>query len=319
MHAVQTMAYVDEVPWHGLGNRLAPCQPIETWAHQAGMDWQIKETEVCFVADGRPGIVKAFPGQKVLYRSDTKQPLSVVSDRYQTVQPSEILEFYRDLTDLGGFELETAGVLKGGRKFWALAKTGHAARLRGSDPVQGYLLLATACDGTLATTAQFTSIRVVCANTLHIALKDGRGTVKVPHSTQFNAQAVKERLGIAVSSWDGFMLRMKALAECKVTDAQAEAFLRKVLTPPQPVQPWGQVVSGERAIKAAYELYAGKGRGSRLPSAQGTAWGLVNSITEFIDHHRRARSVDHRLDAAWFGLGAATKLRAWDEALSLLS
>src|SRR3546814_20756798 len=118
--------------------------------------------------------MSAFPEQKVLYRSDTKAPLAVVSKRFQVVQPGEILEFYRDLTEVGGFELETAGVLRGGRKFWALARTGQSVSLKGRDRVDGYLLLATACDGTLATTAQFTSVRVVCNNTLSIALGDNQ-------------------------------------------------------------------------------------------------------------------------------------------------
>ena len=78
----------------------------------------------------------------------------MVSGRFQVVQPSEILEFYRDLVSLGGFELETAGVLKEGRKLWALAKTGQSVSLKGNDRVKGYLLLATACDGTLATRAR---------------------------------------------------------------------------------------------------------------------------------------------------------------------
>jgi phage/plasmid-like protein (TIGR03299 family) len=95
-----------------------------------------------------------------------------VSQRFQEVQPMEILHFYRDLTEQSGFELETAGVLKGGKKFWALARTGQSSALKGKDVSNGYILLATACDGTLATTAQFTSIRVVCNNTLAIALKD---------------------------------------------------------------------------------------------------------------------------------------------------
>jgi hypothetical protein len=60
---------------------------------------------------------------RAAYRSDTKAALSVVSSRYQVVQPKEILEFYRDLTEISGFELETAGVLKEGKKIWALAKT----------------------------------------------------------------------------------------------------------------------------------------------------------------------------------------------------
>lgn len=321
MHLVQSMAYVNETPWHGLGNQLAANQPLEVWAQRAGMNFRIEETEVRFVsgsAGSNLGSIHAFPEQKVLYRSDTKMPLSVVSSRYNVVQPFEILEFYRDLVEVGGYQLETAGVLKDGKKLWALARTGQSASLKGKDTVNGYLLLATACDGSLATTAQFTSVRVVCNNTLAIALGDSTGAVKVPHRSQFDAQAVKRQLGIAISSWDGFMARMKALSDCKVNDAAAETFFRRVLTYPvgsgQPVP-----ATNDSAIKAVQSLYVGKGMGATLASASGTAWGLVNSITEFVDHHRRARSDDNRTDSAWFGTGAALKQKAWDEAVKMIA
>lgn len=320
MHLVQSMAYIGQEPWHGLGNKLTPKQPIEVWADRAGMNWTIESSEVRYVT-GSSGIgaIHAFPEQKVLYRSDTKSALSVVSARYHVVQPREILEFYRDLTEVGGFELETAGVLKEGRKFWALAKTGQSALLKGKDKIGGYLLLATACDGTLATTAQFTSVRVVCNNTLQIALGDSTGAVKVPHRSQFDAQAVKRQLGIAISSWDAFMARTKALSERKVSDAAADAFLRRVLTySTTNVADRDAIAVNERAIKAVGQLYGGRGKGADLASASGTAWGLLNAVTEYVDHHRRARSDDHRRDAAWFGSGATLKARAWDEALKLV-
>lgn len=322
MHLISSMAYTGEQPWHGLGNQLAPKQSLEAWARAAGMDWSIEEAEVRFVAAGNRnlGSIHPFPEQKVLYRSDTKAPLSVVSARYQVVQPSEILEFYRDLTEVGGFQLETAGVLKEGRKLWALARTGQSATLKGKDEVNGYLLLATACDGSLATTAQFTSVRVVCNNTLQIALGDSSGAIKVPHRSQFDARAVKRQLGIAISSWDAFMARTKALAERKVPDSAAEMFFRRVLTyHTANLADRDTVAVNERAIKAVAQLYAGRGKGADLASASGTAWGLVNAITEFTDHHRRARSDDHRRDAAWFGAGATLKQRAWDEAMKLIA
>lgn len=322
MHLISDMAFVGETPWHGLGNPLHPNQPLDVWAKQAGMDWSINEAEVRFVSGmaGSPlGSIQAFPEQKVLFRSDTQTPLSVVSRRFQVVQPAEIIEFYRDLTEVGGFELETAGVLKAGRKFWALARTGQSALLKGRDRVNGYLLLATACDGTLATTAQFTSIRVVCNNTLAIALRDSSGAVKVPHRSQFDAQSVKRQLGITISSWDGFMTRMKALSECKVNDAVAQTFFRRVLTYQTTSAGPTEGATNNSAIKAAQGLFRGHGKGADLASAAGTAWGLLNSVTEFVDHHRRARSTGHRLDAAWFGHGASIKQKAWGEALKLIA
>lgn len=315
-HLVQQMAYVGETPWHGLGNQLVPKQPLEVWAQQAGMAFQILETPVRYMAEsaGMLGSIMTFGDQKVLYRSDTKAALSVVSNRFQVVQPREILEFYRDLTELSGFELETAGVLKEGRKVWALARTGQSASLKGNDTVNGYLLLATACDGTLATTAQFTSIRVVCNNTLAIALANGGQAVKVPHSTSFDAQLVKQQLGVSVSSWDSFMYRMRTLSERKVKSHEAMNFFLRVFTDPEST---ATGLTNERAIKAVQALYDGQGQGAELSSAKGTAWGLLNSVTEFVDHQRRARSQDYRLDSAWFGQGAVIKKKALDEALKM--
>ena len=316
MHLVETMAYAGDKPWHGLGNKLATPQPIEMWKRQAGMDWMIEESEVRYITGNHTvGAIHSFPEQKVLYRSDTKRPLAVVSKRFQVVQPEEVLEFYRDLTEHAGFELETAGVLKEGRKFWALARTGQSATLKGKDQVNGYLLLATACDGSLATTAQFTSVRVVCNNTLQIALGDNRGAVKVPHRSAFDAEAVKQQLGITVAPWSRFVTRMKDLVACPVDPDSVEGLLRRVLVyPGQAGQP---PVVNEQAVSSVRALYDGGGRGAELASSRGTAWGLLNSVTEYVDHHRRARSDDHRREAAWFGQGATFKQRAWDELVQL--
>lgn len=312
MHLVETMAYAGQRPWHGLGNKLAAGQSIEHWRQSAGMDWAIEESDVRFIT-GKDGIgsLHVFPDQKVLYRSDTKRPLAVVSKRFQVVQPGAILEFYRDLTEAGGFELETAGVLAAGRKVWALARTGQSAVLKGRDQVDGYLLLATACDGTLATTAQFTSIRVVCNNTLKIAVGENRGAIKVPHRSQFDPDAIKRQLGLTVEPWTRFVAKMKDLVACPMDPDSVEGLLRRVLVYPG-AQGQAPVVN-EQAVRAARALYDGGGKGAALASSRGTAWGLLNSITEYVDHHRRAQNEDHRRNAAWFGQGAQLKQRAWDE------
>ncbi len=253
----------------------------------------------------------------MLYRSDTKAPLSVVSNRYQVVQPREVLEFYRDLTEVSGYELETAGVLKGGRKFWALARTGQGTALKGNDQVNGYLLLATSCDGTLATTATPTTVRVVCNNTLTIALDGTTRAIKVPHNTRFDQQAVKKQLGIAVSQWDAFMHRMRMLSERKFQWHEAMGFFMSVLCDASPSSPLPTVLPNERALRKVQCLYEGQGRGSTLESAQGTVWGLLNAVTEYVDHERRARSNEYRMDSAWFGQGAQIKQRALEAALQL--
>ena len=346
-HQVETMAFVGQTPWHGLGNQLTRNQPLEVWAQQAGMDWRIESSNVSYMTKNERGqnIIMPYEDQRVLYRSDTHAPLSVVSQRYQEVQPKEILEFYRDLTEQSGFELETAGVLKGGRKFWALARTGQSAALKSKDVSNGYILLATACDGTLATTAQFTSIRVVCNNTLAIALRgqnSSAGVVKVPHSTKFDAEKIKQQLGISVRAWDEHMYEMKQLSQRKVTQQEAAAyfdavfnntnlsiaeqddsiiqFYRNVATPKQinSSRADNKTEPNGRAMSKVMTMFNGHGRGAELASAKDTAYGLLCSITEFADHERRAISTDHRMDSAWFGAGANLKQRGLEQALRMV-
>ena len=341
-HQIEKMAYVGDTPWHGLGNQLTQNQPIEIWAQQAGMDWRIESSNVSYMAKNERGqsIIMPYEEQRVLYRSDTHAPLSVVSQRYQEVQPMEILEFYRDLTEQSGFELETAGVLKGGKKFWALARTGQSTALKGKDVSNGYILLATACDGTLATTAQFTNIRVVCNNTLAIALRgqsSSAGVVKVPHSTKFDADKVKQQLGISVRAWDEHMYEMKQLSQRKVTQGEAAAFFDAVFNNTSMsvadqeeniIQFYRNIATANpakeksepngRAMTKVMDMFNGQGRGAELSSAKDTAYGLLCSITEFADHERRAMSTDHRLDSAWFGAGAALKQRGLEQALRLV-
>lgn len=317
-HLVEQMAYIGPTPWHGLGRQIESGLPIEDWIHHAGMAWNINETPVRFITGQHEhlGEIKTLPSKKVLYRSDTHEPLSVVGQSFKVVQPHEILEFYRDLTEQSGFELETAGVLKGGRKLWALAKTGQSTELKDHDITRGYVLLATACDGSMATTAQFTSIRVVCNNTLSVAMSDSEGAIKVPHRSTFNADAVKKRLGISVSSWDEFMYRMKLLSERRVSTQESLDFLQRVL-----IEPETQVLtrSNQRNLTTTFNLFEGRGMGANLSTARGTAYGLLNSVTQFVDYERRARNQDNRLDSAWFGQGSAIKGLALNEAMRMIA
>ncbi len=333
-HLIETMAYAGQTPWHGLGEHLPEQQPLEVWAEAAGMNWQIQESPVHYAIDNplNVSMFGTFDEQKVLYRSDTNTALSVVSNRYQVVQPMEVLEFYRDLTEQAGFELETAGVLKGGRKFWALAKTGHSTALKGNDVVNGYLLLATSCDGSLATVAMPTTVRVVCNNTLSIAVNNSENAVKVSHRSVFDADAVKKRLGVAVSHWDQFMYEMKVLSERKVSTKEANAYFETLLTQTTPQSsestPSGlrllkpstkPIIPNERAYKKLQAMYGGQGRGAELTAAKNTAWGLLCAVTEFVDHERQARSTENRLDSAWFGNGAQMKQQALEKALQLVA
>ncbi|MCC5888652.1 MAG: DUF932 domain-containing protein, partial [Gammaproteobacteria bacterium] len=107
------------------------------------------------------------------------------------------------------------------------------------------------------------------------------------------------------------------LAARKVSATEAQAFFRDVICKTD--EPVGErcKLPNHRALQRVHQLYGGAGRGSELATAKGTAWGLLNAVTEFVDHERRSRSSDYRLDSAWFGQGAQLKSEALEAALAL--
>jgi phage/plasmid-like protein (TIGR03299 family) len=309
------IAYVGEKPWHGLGEKLPAGQSIEKWLEAARLDWELKRLPVQYLVDGTH---RTMEDRFVLARSDTHEPLSILSSDYQIVQPREVLEFYRDLMKDYGYTLETAGALDHGRKVWALARTGvtEAPDSRGEDKIAAYVLLATSCDKTLATTAAFTSIRVVCRNTLFFAMEDvnkkRRPQVKVPHSFYFDAAQVKKELGLMDPAWKGFLAKVRKMTAYRMETEQAASFFRSLLLQKED-KPLSRTAERERQTLTALFRSA---PGQEFATAKGTLWGAVSAVTYYVDHVRSGAG--DRLDGAWFGAGYALKERAWTKADSLI-
>jgi phage/plasmid-like protein (TIGR03299 family) len=311
------MAYVGATPWHGLGARLEANADRDTWAIAASMDWRIHRATVRYPTGYNQGADswREMTGQEVLLRSDTKDALAVVSSKFKLVQPREILDFMCELTEGAGFEMETAGTLDGGRKFWALAKIGAEAVIKDKqDRVGGYLLLATACDGSMATVGKRTTVRVVCQNTINAALR-GRADAKVSHRSTFDPEAMRDELGISREEFHAWAASMRLLAGERVNHDRAGRVLFEALTGQSFLKATADQVKEcqeKAAFKKMMALFEGDGRGARLDGVAGTAWGLLNSCTEFVDHHVRATSQDNRLQSAWFGPGEKMKAKVLD-------
>lgn len=329
------MAYVGQTPWHGLGQKVTQGAPIETWMQEAGFDWKAVKADVLYRPEGVTSPL-TMPGSSVIYRDDSQTPLAVVGSDYQIVQPREVLEFFRDLTESGGWHIHTAGILREGRKLWALARNHTEGFVgQGHDKVRGNLLMATSLDGSMKTHCGMTAIRVVCANTVRAALSaDGHNMVKVSHRSVFDADAVKAELGLARESFELFMQRARKLAESPVGQDLARDVLRELFGKPtileaEPVKVAAGTIDGSefkqllarpvstpkvrenRNVSAALELFNGAGMGADMPTAQGTAWGLLNAVTQHVDH-AMGRGPNTRLDSAWFGKGADLKTKAME-------
>lgn len=307
------MAFIGETPWHGLGARMEPNEDLDLWRIRAGLNWQAVKTPALFNAGDD---TLTAEGLNVLFRDDTRAALSVVSDGYQVVQPRDVIEFYRDLTERHGFTMETAGSLKGGRVVWALARTSDEMRICGNDVVKGYLLLSTSYDGSLATTGRFTTVRVVCNNTL-TAAHNSKPQVSVNHRTLFDMDAAKVKLGVG-DAFKIFQMEAQAMAEKPVTTKQAiEFFLEVYHSMKAEAIVTAQQEKTTDATIARLAHHFKNGPGASMRSAQDTVWGLLNAVTYDIDHAAKARSRDNRLASAWFGNGERLKNKARELALEL--
>lgn len=271
--------------WHGFGTQTTPGASLEDWKRDAGLDWEAFESPVIYQVGLEQKMVS---DKKVLYRSDTKESLSVVGTGYKIVQPAEIVDFFDELMTLHGLKMSTMGSLDGGRRFWAMADLGKDFETVRGDKIRGNFFVATSMDGTLSTVAKTTSTRICCANTLTVALGENtKNIIKTSHRSVWDAKQVKIDLGLIDSGWSTFAENMKRLASVKMSDSDVDSYLANRFydkTKNSDEQTWGAVKT-VNGIKALFKAGIG------AEYAPNTAYNLLNAVTEFTDHYG-VRKVD---------------------------
>lgn len=292
------MAYTGETPWHGLGQKLEANASLDDWAKASGLDYTLSATPV---TNGPITVV----GKQIIYREDKMEGLSVVSGRYKVVQPIEVLDFFKRYVN-GVAQIETAGVLFGGRRYWAMARLEGEINIAG-DITRPYLLMASSCDGSLTTQARLTSVRVVCNNTLQMSQR-GAADVTLRHTSVFDAEDMGNKLEIMHQNLASQSDMLKTLASVQLTEARSREFMAKL---------FGTTTDNlNRQATRILELYTGQGIGSELESSKNTAYGLLQAATQYYDWEGGNKQ-DNRLQHAWFGAGADFKARIADDLLLL--
>jgi phage/plasmid-like protein (TIGR03299 family) len=294
--------------WHGLGQLMTTGASIEDWQREAGMDYKVQRSVIRYATErdiATPDQFRTVDDKHVLFRSDTGAPLGVVSDSYKVVQPMEVLEFFRDWAEQGGLTIESAGVLFGGRRYFATAKLADAVSIDGGrDTVVPYALLSTSADGSLATECRWTTVRTVCNNTLTMARK-GAAAFKVSHRSVFVAEDARMAVESAHEEFGAFMTAARYLSTVKVDQEWAEHHTVQLL-----MKTNEEVTRASAGFNRIMGLFNGAGMGSNFETAHDTAWGWLNAVTEYVDHHSRTRSEENRTASALWGPGDALKAKA---------
>lgn len=293
------MAYLEGTPiWHGLGNSYKPDASLDEIKKKAGMDWQCEQIPLTYTHDG---IEYTITDRVAQVRSDSGRALGIVSSGFENVQPGETFDFFKDIVENLGLTVTTAGTLFGGRKMWVSAYVGEQSVVDDRDRVRSNLLLSTALDGSMATTARYTTTCVVCNNTLTMAMGDAKPMVRVVHSKTFRADEAKKKLGLAPRSLDEFMVNMRKLAARPVTVGEAHDLTNKLMENDKETPISTKIMS----------LFNGEGLiGVELEGRHGTAWSWLNSVTQFFDHERNNQSDSHRIGSSMWGKADRMKSRA---------
>lgn len=307
-HMLESMAYAGETPWHGLGvkvpNDLSPAQMLE----KAGLDWTVQKVPAFANIDGRQQNV----GWSALVRSSDHSVLSVVSNDWNPMQNHDAFEFFHEYCAAGDMEMHTAGSLRDGQIVWALAKVKESFELFKGDVVQSYLLFTNPHRFGQSIDVRFTPIRVVCNNTLTLSLSQAsERMVKKNHRTEFNAEEVKEQLGIATTKLAKYKEMAEFLGSKRYNDTTIKDYFTRVfpsMSAKKDEENTEKMSKNAKAAMAALETQPG------AQYAEGSWWQAFNAVT-FLTDHKFGRTADNRLNSAWFGPNKNLKLHALETAV----
>lgn len=218
---VESMFYVRETPWHGLGTKVKEAPTSKDALIYAGLDWKVVQNNV-YTQDGF-----LIPGYKANIRNTDRSVLGIVSDRYKIVQNQDAFQFTDDL--LGeGVTYETAGSLQGGRKVWMLAKMPHRYIISG-DEIEPYLVVMNSHDGSSGIKVAMTPIRVVCQNTLNLALGSAKRiwTTKHTENVMSRVYEARETLMLAETYMSELGKGIDTLSKIKLNDKKVIDFMQE--------------------------------------------------------------------------------------------
>jgi phage/plasmid-like protein (TIGR03299 family) len=307
INGVAQMAYRSSQgkPWHGLGTPVGDDMTPQEMMKAAGLDWSVEKVKTFINYNGK----QVETGQQALVRSTDGKILTQVGPGWNPVQNEAAFEFFTDFVSKGDMVMDTAGSLKDGRIVWALADVRDGFSLFGGDEVKGYLLFSNPHQYGKSIDVKFVLTRVVCNNTIAIALNEkGQPAVRVNHRSVFDAERVKELLGLSHRKVETFKEAAEFLGSKQYGQKDLEKYFGaifgestkedKLLSP-----------TAERALQVV----------ETQPGAEfkrGSFWQMFNAVTYMADHEL-GRSSDTRMTSAWFGANAKRKVDALNLAVEM--
>jgi len=308
------MFYVKEdgAPWHGLGTAVDKALTAKEALETARLNWEVELWSLEAVHEDDH---VAITDKRAVVRADSHAPLGVVGVGYRPIQNWQLFDFMDTLIGSRQAIYRTAGELRGGKIIWLMAQRPEPIEPVKDDPHVPYILATSSHDGTKSCIVANTLIRVVCMNTVNLALEQAVQSVRIVHTGDIYTKINQARKVLQLS--DVYNQRYNELASVlssrDLTTQGAKAVLDELF--PEADSKRGQTIR-QNAQSSILQLFDGGGRGLDKPGVRGTAYGLWNAIIEWCDHERRTRKSryaskeENRVHSIWFGSAKQFKQRA---------
>ena len=298
---VAQMAWSGETPWHGLGERVADNLTPTEMLKAAHLDWKVEKVPV--VASYKGAMLDTT--KSALVRDRDSKVLDIVGNDWNALQNEDAFKFFNEYIERGGMKMHTAGALDEGRIVWALAEVNDSFEVFNGDKVDSYLLFVNPHKYGKTIEVKFTPVRVVCNNTLTLALnKKAANSYSTNHRAVFNSDEVKTQMGIAHNMMSTYKEAALHLGGKRYTNLTLTEYLKSVFN----IDKEKDLTRPAKIVRDIIETQPG------AEFAPGSWWNAFNGVT-FAADHVFGNSQDTRLQSSWFGANKAKKDVAMQKAL----
>ena len=320
-HEVENMAYAGQIPWHGLGTKVNNDISVDDMLKESGLNWYVTK-QALYIGQGQDDLdsppdysYREIP-LKALVRNTDDKILTYVGAKWNPVQNKEAFEFFREWVEAGDMEMHTAGSLLGGKKVWVLAKLKDTFEVVSDDRIEGYMLFTNPHEFGTSLNIRFTPTRVVCNNTLQIALGGRANGYSLDHRKPFDPREVKLTMGLVQDSMKDYEVNARILSKnCYKQESLNEYFAELF-----PKSKYEKETPQYLGVPSQKHRLANRYLMSQPGSDYGfgTWWHAFNTVTYLYDH-KLGRNDTSRLNSNFYGTGMQSKRKAFTKALEYAS
>lgn len=310
-----------EVAWHGLGQVVQNAMTAEEAIQLANLDYEVVKTTLH--AEINPPLYAAFPDKFATYRTDNNTPLGIVGGRYEIIQNKDAFSFFDAIIDNGEAIFETAGVLGNGERIFVTAKLPEDMLVAGEE-CKKYIILTNSHDGTSSIIAGFTTVRIVCNNTLQAALGNLSNKVMISHriGAKEKLQEAYKVMNIASKYMNDVSDIFNQMANTPISDDNLKKYIVDVMKPEYKYllnKSEEEQISTRFANQAAaiYD-FALSHPTQTTDAARGTVWGAYNSISGYFNYVQKYKDLEQKFSSQMFGAGNNKISKGFKTALELI-